>query len=140
MRQHGNYSQYQDEAGVWDRERLQATLQAKAFAARYLLMNEDILDQAQSSVANLQPGDIETPLTLEQLSPGESFASNFGRRADEKAREAKEAVRQRDEVARRRGSGPGAGGVPPALRALCLMRSFAICPAFVPCVAFDDPD
>jgi len=97
-----DYGQFRDEAGNWDRQSLRATLQAMNLAARYLLMNEDLLEQAQSSLANLQPADVKTPLRLEEFHPGDSLAAHYGRLADVANDKLKEAAQQRDEVAKQR--------------------------------------
>jgi len=83
LQQYRDYGQFRGEAGAWDREMLQATLQAKHFAGRFLLMNEDVIAHAQSSVDNLQPDRVRTPLRLEEFPPGESLAAYYGRKADE---------------------------------------------------------
>ncbi len=110
LKEYRDYGQFKDENGEWDRETLQATLEAKALAARYLLMNEDPVQHAESTVANLTPPGVGTPLRPEDFQPGDSFAAYYGRKCDaalrqlrqaeEHAREVEEQKRQAEEHAR----------------------------------------
>jgi hypothetical protein len=101
LRQYRDYSQFRNERGEWDRELLRYTLLAKSLAARFLLMNEDPVLHAQQTVENLQPTGIQTPLSPEDFHPGESWATCFGRKADEEHRQHQEADRLRQEAERR---------------------------------------
>jgi flagellar biosynthesis GTPase FlhF len=104
------YNQYRSESGEWDRETLRATLDAKHIAAREILMQEDPLEHAQTTLDELQPRGVDEPLRLEDWVPGESFATYYGRKADvarraqkaaeEYARQAEEYARQAEEHAR----------------------------------------
>src|SRR5262249_32941509 len=87
LRQYRDYSQFRDARGEWDRELLHWTLLAKSLAARYLLMNEDPVLHADQTVENLRPQGIQTPLSPEDFHPGESWATYFGRKADEAIRQ-----------------------------------------------------
>jgi hypothetical protein len=81
---------------------LGATLKAKSIAARYLLMNEDPVLHAETSIVNLTPAGAENmPLQLDDFHPGESFASYYARRAVTAKRKADEAVRLLDEEKRK---------------------------------------
>jgi hypothetical protein len=55
-------------------------------------MNEDSVIHAQQSVENLRPAGIKTPLTPEDFHPGESWATYFGRKADQANQRADAAV------------------------------------------------
>ena len=83
LREYRDYSQFKDVQGQWDRESLRSTLLAMFLAARYLLMNEDAVLHAETTVANLQPDQVKTPLSPEDFHPGESLATYFGRKADD---------------------------------------------------------
>ena len=93
LKEYRDYGQFKDENGAWDREMLQATLEAKALAARYILMNEDPVQHAESTVANLTPPGVGTPLRPEDFQPGDSFAAYYGRKCDAALRSC---VRQRN--------------------------------------------
>jgi hypothetical protein len=113
LREYRDYRQYKNANGEWDRATLRSTLLAMFIAARYLLMQEDPVEHAEESVENVQPSRVQTPLSLEDFHPGESFASYFGRKADkaiEAQRKAEEALRKNEEdlrtmVARQRQRG-----------------------------------
>src|SRR2546421_1971154 len=63
-------------------------------SARYLLMNENPITHAQTTVENLQPGGVQMPLNPEDFHPGESFATYYGRKADEATRRHRKPDRQ----------------------------------------------
>jgi hypothetical protein len=115
LREYRDYRQYKNTQGEWDRETLRATLQAKALAARYLLMNENPATHAETTAEELSPNNANTPLRLEDFHPGESFASYYGRRADaaiarmhqaeEEKRQAEERERQAEERDRKNVAG-----------------------------------
>src|SRR5205085_452690 len=71
-------------------------------AGRYLLMNEDVHAQVESSVANLQPAGVATPLRPEEFHPGDSLAAHFGKKCDAAIRERDEAFSKVDEAVRAR--------------------------------------
>jgi hypothetical protein len=102
LRGYRDYGQFKDAQGNWDRPALRQTLLAKFIAARYLLMQEDPVANADQTVSNLQPSGIETPLSPEDFHPGESFAGYFGRKADEARRDATEARRELHQMITRR--------------------------------------
>jgi hypothetical protein len=98
-----DYNQYRGESGEWDRETLRATLDAKHLAAREILMQEDAVEHAQTTLDELQPRGVDEPLRLEDWVPGESFATYYGRKADAARRAqntAEEHARQAEEHAR----------------------------------------
>jgi hypothetical protein len=109
LEEYKDYSQFRDEKGNWDRASLGATLKAKSIAARYLLMNEDPVLHAETSIANLTPPEAEDMvLQLEDFHPGDSFDNYYARRAVQEKRlrvaeerKAEEAVRLLDEEKRK---------------------------------------
>jgi hypothetical protein len=101
LRRYRDYSQFRNDRGEWDRELLRYTLLARSLAARYLLMNEDSVVHADQTVNNPQPPGIQTQLRPEDFHPGESWATYFGRKADEETQRADEEARLRQEADRR---------------------------------------
>ncbi len=102
LEEYRDYSQFRDEKGDWDRASLGATLKAKTIAARYLLMNEDPVLHAETSIANLTPAKAkDMPLKLEDFHPGESFANYYARRAVKEKRKADAEKRKADEEKRK---------------------------------------
>ncbi len=101
LRDYRDYSQFRDAQGHWDRPTLRATLLAMSLAARYLLMQEDAVTHAEQAAENLQPEGVEMPLKPEDFRPGESFATYFGRKADQEKRRADEEGRRADEARRK---------------------------------------
>jgi len=91
-----DYGLYKGAQGDWDRETLRATLQAKALAARYLLMNENPVTQAETTLEGLKPKSTQTPLLLEDFHPGESIAAYYGHKADVAGHKADVAGRKAD--------------------------------------------
>jgi hypothetical protein len=83
LREYRDYRQFKNAEGEWDRETLRSTLLAMSIAARYLLMQENPIEHAEHSVENVQPDRVKMPLSPEDFHPGESFATYFGRKADE---------------------------------------------------------
>ena len=103
LEEYRDYSQFRDEKGDWDRASLGATLKAKSIAARYLLMNEDPVLHAETTIANLTPADAgDMRLRLEDFHPGESFANYYARRAVNERRLRIEEERKADEERRLR--------------------------------------
>jgi hypothetical protein len=88
LEEYRDYSQFRDEKGDWDSASLGATLKAKSIAARYLLMNEDPILHAETTIANLTPAEAGEGmlLQLEDFHPGDSFANYYARRAVEEKR------------------------------------------------------
>jgi hypothetical protein len=101
LREYRDYNQFKDAGGEWDRESLRSTLLAMSLAARYLIMQEDPVAQAEQAVENLQPEGVTTPLSPEDFRPGESFATYFGRKADEQKRRADTATQKAESEGRR---------------------------------------